>query len=112
MYARTLAEEPAKETVFNGEIFDVSRAGIRVRLIENGAAAFVPGSLILANKERLECNGEAGTVSIDKEVIYRLGDVVELVLNDVNQETRSIVAKPTQVFEDVKAPEAAEPPAE
>ncbi|AIS56822.1 exoribonuclease II [Vibrio coralliilyticus] len=112
LYARTLAEEPAKETVFNGEIFDVSRAGIRVRLIENGAAAFVPGSLILANKERLECNGEAGTVSIDKEVIYRLGDVVELVLNDVNQETRSIVAKPTQVFEDVKAPEAAEAPAE
>ncbi|NOI58634.1 exoribonuclease II [Vibrio coralliilyticus] len=112
LYARTLAEEPAKETVFNGEIFDVSRAGIRVRLIENGAAAFVPGSLILANKERLECNGEAGTVSIDKEVIYRLGDVVELVLNDVNQETRSIVAKPTQVFEDVKAPEAAETPAE
>ncbi|NRF30505.1 exoribonuclease II [Vibrio coralliilyticus] len=112
LYARTLAEEPAKETVFNGEIFDVSRAGIRVRLIENGAAAFVPGSLILANKERLECNGEAGTVSIDKEVIYRLGDVVELVLNDVNQETRSIVAKPTLVFEDAKAPEAAETPAE
>ncbi|ERB66655.1 exoribonuclease II [Vibrio coralliilyticus OCN008] len=112
LYARTLAEEPAKGTVYNGEIFDVSRAGIRVRLIENGAAAFVPGSLILANKERLECNGEAGTVSIDKEVIYRLGDVVELVLNDVNQETRSIVAKPIQVFEDVKAPEAAETPAE
>ncbi|AXN33390.1 exoribonuclease II [Vibrio coralliilyticus] len=112
LYARTLAEEPAKGTIFNGEIFDVSRAGIRVRLIENGAAAFVPGSLILANKERLECNGEAGTVSIDKEVIYRLGDVVELVLNDVNQETRSIVAKPTQVFEDVKAPEVAETPAE
>jgi exoribonuclease-2 len=41
-----------------------------------------------------------------------LGDVVELVLNDVNQETRSIVAKPTQVFEDVKAPEVAETPAE
>ncbi|MCG9676981.1 exoribonuclease II [Vibrio sp. Isolate24] len=105
LYARTLAEEPTKGTIYNGEIFDVSRAGVRVRLIENGAAAFIPGSLILANKERLECNGEAGTVSIDKEVIYRLGDVLELVLNDVNQETRSIVAKPTQVFEDVKTSE-------
>ncbi|MDA0120333.1 exoribonuclease II [Vibrio sp. T11.5] len=105
LYARTLAEEPAKGTVFNGEIFDVSRAGVRVRLIENGAAAFIPGSLILANKERLECNSDLGTVSIDKQVIYRLGDVLELVLNDVNQETRSIVAKPTQVFDDVKAAE-------
>ncbi|CAM3064683.1 exoribonuclease II [Vibrio neptunius] len=105
LYARTLAEEPAKGTVFNGEIFDVSRAGVRVRLIENGAAAFIPGSLILANKERLECNSDLGTVSIDKQVIYRLGDVLELVLSDVNQETRSIVAKPTQVFDDVKAAE-------
>ncbi|MCG9681262.1 exoribonuclease II [Vibrio sp. Isolate23] len=105
LYARTLAEEPTKGTIFNGEIFDVSRAGVRVRLIDNGAAAFIPGSLILSNKERLECNGDAGTVSIDKEVIYRLGDVLELVLNDVNQETRSIVAKPTQVFEDVKTSE-------
>lgn len=61
--------------------------------------------MILANKERLECNSDLGTVSIDKQVIYRLGDVLELVLNDVNQETRSIVAKPTQVFDDVKAAE-------
>ncbi|OAJ95036.1 exoribonuclease II [Vibrio bivalvicida] len=112
LYARTLAEEPAKETKFNGEIFDINRAGMRIRLIENGAAAFVPGTLILANKERLECNGESGTVSIDKEVTYRLGDVLEVVLTDVNQETRSLVAKPTQIFEDVKIVEEAATPTE
>jgi len=112
LYARTLAEEPAKETKFNGEIFDINRAGMRIRLIENGAAAFVPGTLILANKERLECNGESGTVSIDKEVTYRLGDVLEVVLTDVNQETRSLVAKPTQIFEDIKTVEEAVAPTE
>lgn len=105
LYARTLAEEPAKETKFNGEIFDINRAGMRVRLIENGAAAFIPGSLILANKERLVCNADEGSVSIDNEVVYRLGDVLEVVLSDVNQESRSIVAKPTQVFDDVKTVE-------
>ncbi|MEH0759361.1 exoribonuclease II [Vibrio sp. 16] len=102
LYARTLADEPAKETKFHGEIFDINRAGMRVRLVENGAAAFIPGSLILANKERLECNADEGTIAIDKEVIYRLGDVLEVVLSDVNQESRSIVAKPTQIFEEVK----------
>lgn len=101
LYARTLAEEPNKQTKFNGEIFDINRAGMRVRLLENGAAAFIPGSLILANKERLECNGDAGTVSVDKQVTYRLGDVLEVVLTEVNQENRSLVAKPTQVFADV-----------
>ena len=112
LYARTLADEPARETKFNGEIFDSNRAGMRIRLIENGAAAFIPGSLILANKERLECNGENGTVSIDKEVTYRLGDVLEVVLTDVNQENRSLVAKPTQIFEEVKTTTEAETSAE
>ncbi|KHA62348.1 exoribonuclease II [Vibrio variabilis] len=105
LYARTLADEPAKETKFHGEIFDINRAGMRVRLVENGAAAFIPGSLILANKERLECNADEGTIAIDKEVVYRLGDVLEVVLSDVNQESRSIVAKPTQIFEEVKTVE-------
>lgn len=112
LYARTLADEPAKETKFNGEIFDINRAGMRIRLIENGAAAFIPGSLILAHKERLECNGENGTVSIDKEVTYRLGDVLEVVLTDVNQENRSLVAKPTQIFDEVKTTTEAETSAE
>ncbi len=107
LYARTLAEEPAKQTKFNGEIFDINRAGMRVRLIENGAAAFIPGKLILANKERLECSGETGMVLLDKETLYRLGDVVEVVLTEVNQENRNLVAKPTQIFDDVKSTEEA-----
>ncbi|MFA0415396.1 exoribonuclease II [Vibrio renipiscarius] len=98
LYARTLAEEPSKETKFSAEIFDINRAGMRVRLIENGAAAFIPSSLIMANKERIECNGEQGTISIDKQLEFRLGDVLEVVLTDVNQENRNVVAKPTQVF--------------
>ncbi|MDF2153417.1 exoribonuclease II [Vibrio sp. CAU 1672] len=98
LYARTLAEEQTKQTCFTGEIFDINRAGVRVRLLENGAAAFIPGKLILDNKERIECNGDSGTISIDKEVVFKLGDTLEVVLAEVNQENRSLVAKPTQIF--------------
>lgn len=101
LYARTLANAPSEETRFQAEIFDINRAGMRIRLLENGAAAFIPGSLIIDNKERIECNGEAGTVSIDKEMVYRLGDALEVVLTEVNQENRNLVAKPTQVFADI-----------
>ncbi|EOW9509055.1 exoribonuclease II [Vibrio cholerae] len=101
LYARTLADEPAKETRFQAEIFDINRPGMRVRLLENGAMAFIPGALILDNKERIECNGEDGMVLIDKEVVYKLGDVLEIVLTEVNQENRSLVGKPTQVFADL-----------
>ena len=101
LYARTLANAPANETRFQAEIFDINRAGMRVRLLENGAAAFIPGSLIIDNKERIECNSDLGTVSIDKEMVYKLGDVLEVVLSEVNQENRNLVAKPTQVFADL-----------
>ncbi|EGQ7976483.1 exoribonuclease II [Vibrio cholerae] len=114
LYARTLAHEPAKETRFQAEIFDINRPGMRVRLLENGAMAFIPGALILDNKERIECNGEDGTVLIDKEVVYKLGDVLEIVLTEVNQENRSLVGKPTQVFADLvsETQTSAEQPAE
>ncbi|EJL6490925.1 exoribonuclease II [Vibrio cholerae] len=114
LYALTLADEPAKETRFQAEIFDINRPGMRVRLLENGAMAFIPGALILDNKERIECNGEDGTVLIDKEVVYKLGDVLEIVLTEVNQENRSLVGKPTQVFADLvsETQTSAEQPAE
>ncbi|HDZ9220953.1 TPA: exoribonuclease II [Vibrio cholerae] len=114
LYARTLADEPTKGTRFQAEIFDINRPGMRVRLLENGAMAFIPGALILDNKERIECNGEDGTVLIDKEVVYKLGDVLEIVLTEVNQENRSLVGKPTQVFADLvsETQTSAEQPAE
>ncbi|GLT18750.1 exoribonuclease 2 [Vibrio zhanjiangensis] len=105
LYVRTLADEPAKGTIFNGEIFDVSRAGLRIRILENGASVFIPSALILANKERLKCHSDQGSVSIDDKTIYRVGDVIKVVLTDVNQETRSIIAKPLEVFAEVEKPE-------
>jgi exoribonuclease-2 len=94
LYARTLANEPKKETKFIGEIFDINRAGMRLQIIENGATVFVPSSLIESNKERIECNSESGTVSIDNDHVYKLGDVLEIVLQEVNLENRNIIAKP------------------
>lgn len=98
LYARTLKDEPEKQTLFSGEIFDINRAGMRVRILENGATAFVPASLIMTNKERIECNSESGTVSIDNDHVYKLGDVLEIVLSEVSIENRNIIAKPTNCF--------------
>ncbi len=96
LYARTLTDEPKKETVFNAEVFDINRAGMRVQIIENGATAFIPSSLIFSDKEKIECNSESGSISIDGALTYRLGDTLKIVLTEVNQETRGIIAKPVQ----------------
>jgi exoribonuclease-2 len=106
LYARTLINEPALATRFNAEIFDINRAGMRVRLLENGATAFIPGSLIIDDKKRIECNKEHGTVTIDSNLVFKLGDAVEVTLVDVDMENRSLLAKPTQTFADIEPTEA------
>ncbi|MDR9826671.1 exoribonuclease II [Vibrio sp. FNV 38] len=108
LYTRTLADEPTTQTVFNAEIFDINRAGMRVRILENGASAFIPGTVVMNNKERLTCDGDQGILSIDKEPVYRLGDSLQVTMIEVNQETRNIVAKPVEVFADKPLPEAAD----
>lgn len=107
LYCRTLASEVEKETKYTAEIFDINRAGMRVRLIENGAAAFIPGSLIVDNKERIECNADQGIISIDKHETFKLGDQLHVVLAEVKEDTRNMVAKPLQAF---PAPEPEEAP--
>jgi exoribonuclease-2 len=106
LYARTLADEPQKETRYQAEIFDINRAGMRIRLLENGATAFVPSPLVMSNKERIECHADSGIIYIDKSPVYKLGDVLEVTLNEVNQENRSIIAKPTAVFAEIPQTDA------
>ncbi|KKA43825.1 exoribonuclease II [Salinivibrio sp. KP-1] len=98
LYTRLLKPEVEAQTRYTAEIFDINRAGMRVRLLENGAPAFIPSSLIIDNKSRIACDKETGTVTIDGNVEFKLGDSLEVVIADIKETTRSIVAKPTQVF--------------
>ncbi|OBU27416.1 exoribonuclease II [Photobacterium kishitanii] len=110
LYVRLLKDAVKKETVFKAEIFDINRAGMRVRLLENGAAAFIPGSLIVDNKERIVCSGELGIISIDGVKEYQLGDTFDVKLAEVRTATRQLVAKPVQQYpapEVTSAPEQA-----
>ncbi|XPE35862.1 S1 RNA-binding domain-containing protein [Shigella flexneri] len=41
-YARFLKDKAGTDTRFAAEIVDISRGGMRVRLVDNGAIAFIP----------------------------------------------------------------------
>ncbi|MCP4955178.1 MAG: exoribonuclease II [Photobacterium aquimaris] len=110
LYVRLFKDAVKKETVFKAEVFDINRAGMRVRLLENGAAAFIPGSLIVDNKERIVCSGELGIINIDGVKEYQLGDTFDVKLAEVRAATRQLVAKPVQQYpapEVTPAPEQA-----
>ncbi|BDH45683.1 exoribonuclease 2 [Salmonella enterica subsp. enterica serovar Choleraesuis] len=94
LYARFLNDKAGTDTRFNAEIIDVSRGGMRVRLVDNGAVAFIPAPFIHSVRDELVCSQENGTIQIKGEVAYKVTDVIEVTIAEVRMETRSVIARP------------------
>ena len=94
LYALYLKEIPDPGKIFLSEIIDVAFSGVRVRLQENGARAFIPQSFLCDDRMRLQCDNEQGVIRLDGKDILRVGDTLSIQLAEVKVETRSIVAKP------------------
>lgn len=94
LYARYLNDKAGTDTRFNAEIIDVSRGGMRVRLVDNGAVAFIPAPFIHAVRDEMVCSQENGTVQIKGEVAYKVTDVIQVTIAEVRMETRSVIARP------------------
>ncbi len=94
LYSRFLNNKIGTEHRFSAEIIDISRGGIRVRLVENGATAFIPAPFIHAVRDELVCSQEQGTIQIKGEVAYKVTDVIDVNIAEVRMETRSIIARP------------------
>ncbi|WP_393950310.1 exoribonuclease II [Kluyvera intermedia] len=94
LYARYLSPQAGTETRFAAEIIDVSRGGMRVRLVDNGAVAFIPVPFLHAVRDEMVCSQENGTVQIKGEVAYKVTDVIDVTIAEVRMETRSVIARP------------------
>lgn len=94
LYARFLKDKACTDTRFAAEIIDVSRGGMRVRLIDNGAVAFIPAPFLHAVRDELVCSQENGSVQIKGETVYKVTDVIDVNIAEVRMETRSIIARP------------------
>ncbi|EAS5335426.1 exoribonuclease II [Salmonella enterica subsp. enterica serovar London] len=94
LYARFLNDKAGTNTRFAAEIIDVSRGGMRVRLVDNGAIAFIPAPFLYAVRDELVCSQENGTVQIKGETVYKVTDVIDVTIAEVRMETRSIIARP------------------
>jgi len=94
LYARFLQNKAGGDTRFAAEIIDVSRGGMRVRLVDNGAVAFIPAPFIHAVRDELVCSQENGTVQIKGETAFKVTDVIDVTIAEVRMETRSIIARP------------------
>ena len=94
LYARFLKDKAGTDTRFAAEIVDISRGGMRVRLVDNGAVAFIPAPFLHAVRDELVCSQETGTVQIKGEVVFKVTDVIDVTIAEVRLETRSVIARP------------------
>ncbi|WP_107852108.1 exoribonuclease II [Oceanimonas marisflavi] len=94
LYVRYLQPAVANGHAFDAEIIDIGRGGVKLRLQENGAVVFMPSSLILPNRDRLECSWDDGRVYLDKQPVYELGQHIQVILTEAIEDTRSLIAKP------------------
>ena len=94
LYARYLKDSAGTDTRYAAEIIDISRGGMRVRLVENGAVAFIPAPFIHAVRDELVCSQETGTVQIKGEAVFKVTDVIDVTIAEVRMETRSVIARP------------------
>ncbi len=93
LYVEYLRQYMDAGTVFDAEIFDISRGGMRVRIIANGAALFIPSSFICGERTRIDSDALLGKVFIDKKPVFELGQVIKIKVKELNLETRSVVGE-------------------
>jgi exoribonuclease-2 len=101
LYCRYLKNQENSDWRYKAEIFDIVKAGCRVRVQENGATFFVPSSLLgktgKSTKDeeakKIECLREEGVVKVGEQIELQLGDVIDVMLTSVKPETRQLIAK-------------------
>lgn len=78
---------------FTAEIIDINKGGVKVKLTEIGAIAFMPLSLIHSIKEDILSIPDEGVIKIKDEVVFRLADQVNVTLSEIKMDSLSIIVK-------------------
>ncbi|TNH04184.1 exoribonuclease II [Testudinibacter sp. TR-2022] len=91
LYSLYFAPLVEQQPIFSAEIQDVSRGGLRVQLLDNGASVFVPISTLHDKKEETTLNSDELALYIKDQKAYQIGDQVQIKLVEVNVVTRSLI---------------------
>ena len=91
LYCRYLADKVESKVEFEAEVQDVTRGGLRVMLLENGASMFIPASTLHDNREEITINNDEITFYIKDQRQYKIGDLIRVQLTEVKETTRSII---------------------
>ncbi len=95
LYCHYFAEQLAsgQKLTFTAKIQDVTRGGLRVQLLDNGASVFIPASTIHQNRDEMQTNADELALYINGERRYKIGDELPVELVESKVDTRSLVGR-------------------
>ncbi len=93
LYVEYLKPHLLNKTIFNAEIFDISKGGCRAQILENGATVFIPGSNICENRDRINIDPVKGYIYIDNNLTYQITQKVKVQITKIDDINRSIVGQ-------------------
>ncbi len=94
LYIDILSPEIAKQTIYDAEISDISRGGIKAQLLANGATVFIPFSFVNPEKsQEIVANNEECRIYKNGQVFYELAMKIKVKLKDTDRMTRNITAE-------------------
>lgn len=96
LYSQYLKDQVQSQWRYKAEIFDIVKAGLRVRIQENGATFFIPCSLLCTlpkDAKQINCDRELGKVLVAEQTELQLGDIIDVMLNNVKVETGQLIGR-------------------
>lgn len=96
LYVRYLSPAAEAQEAFDAEIIAINRGGMRVRLTANGATAFVPAPMMHSDRDKVAIDDKEGRIQVESEERFKLGDQIRVALIEAREETRSLVARPSE----------------
>ncbi|GLS90287.1 exoribonuclease 2 [Psychromonas marina] len=96
LYSQYLKDQVQSQWRFKAEIFDIIKAGVRVRIQENGATFFIPASLLCKDPKeakQITCDRELGRVIVAEQTEMQLGDIIDVMLNNIKVETGQLIGR-------------------
>ncbi|QJC32719.1 exoribonuclease II [Enterobacteriaceae endosymbiont of Donacia semicuprea] len=88
LYSEYFKNIEIRNKIFKSEIIDILFIGIKVRLIKNGAYAFIPKKFLYAN---IIINEEKGMIFIKDKLLYKITDKIQVIIKEIN--TNIIIVK-------------------
>ncbi|QJC29785.1 exoribonuclease II [Enterobacteriaceae endosymbiont of Plateumaris sericea] len=93
LYYKYLKNSIYTKEIFISEIIDILCIGIRVRLIKNGAYAFIPKNFLYPIINEININSQRGLIYIKNKLLFKLNDTIKVVIKEIDIDTYNIIVK-------------------